>query len=131
MLTENDIIDRLSKHLEKEGYEIIKKSTTSQKGIDLIAEKNGKNLLIEAKGQTSSKPTSARYGLPFSRAQVKSHVATAILSTMKNLDTSKFVAIALPDTDIHRSFVTKVKSSLFKLGIKVFWVSQHQIRVEE
>lgn len=56
MLTENDVIDKFSLKLETLGYTIEQNLTTVQHGIDIIACKDGVNLYLEAKGETSSKP---------------------------------------------------------------------------
>ena len=78
MLTENESIQTLSEHLRGEGYRIDKQLTTLQQGIDLDATNlaTGRRLLIEAKGGTSSKEGTARFGKPFQN-QARSHVSVA------------------------------------------------------
>ena len=129
MLTENDIIDVLKSHLEKSGYKIIQSHRTNEKGIDLIVENESEVLYIEAKGETSSKSYTSRYGKPFNNNQIKSHVSRAILASMQVLTTEHSkkktkTAIALPDTIGHRKLVNSIMEGLNKLGIKVFWVSE-------
>lgn len=70
MLTENDIVENLSKFLKLKGYTISQQLTTNQTGIDIIAENESEKLYIEAKGETSSKETSNRFGKPFNRKLV-------------------------------------------------------------
>ncbi|WP_426668064.1 hypothetical protein ACPPVU_18440 [Mucilaginibacter sp. McL0603] len=82
MLTENKIVDNLSNYLAKNGYIIRNSCTTTQRGIDLIAENKNEILYIEAKGETSSKEGSNRFGLTFNQNQVKTHVSRAILASM-------------------------------------------------
>lgn len=125
MLTENDVINYLANHLETDhGYFIQKKATTSQKGIDIIAIKNGKKLCIEAKGETSSKIQTKRFGKPFTNSQVSTHISMAILYIMLeiNKDADNDYAIALPDNLDHRNMICRLLTSLKQLNIKVYFV---------
>ena len=123
MLTENDVIEYVAKELCNRGYTNIKTVNTFQKGYDIIAEKNGRKLIIEAKGQTSSK-NSNRQGKEFSHAQKKTHVAMAIYKTMQTLEKNKGckVGIAFPNDKVHVSIINRIKPSLDKLNIQVFMV---------
>ena len=133
MLTENDIVRIFGKYLQDCGYEIIQSLTTSERGFDIIAKRNGITLYVEAKGETSSKEDTNRYGKPFSKNQVKTHVAVAILASMKVLSRPdhepKEVAIALPDNESHRGLIESIKSTLKKAGIKVFLVGGKSVTV--
>jgi len=85
MLTENDVIQAVSLHLKSEGYRIDKVcSTSSERGVDIVAThpKTGKRLLVEAKGATSSKDGTARFGKVFNRGQ-----ARAMYPSRKRSDT--------------------------------------------
>ena len=66
MLTENDVVQAVAGHLEDEGYRIVRALSTNQRGIDIVAEHPAtkKQLLVEAKGGTSSKEGTANYGAP-------------------------------------------------------------------
>jgi Holliday junction resolvase-like predicted endonuclease len=126
MLTENDIVNILAKHLENKGYAIKQTLTTSQTGIDLIAENDKEILFVEAKGETSSKQSTNRYGLGFDSNQIKSHVSRAILASMIVLQSKPAgpktnVAIALPDN--HRDIILKITNPLKSLGIKVYLIT--------
>ncbi|PAW93549.1 hypothetical protein CKK33_08600 [Mucilaginibacter sp. MD40] len=127
MLTENDVINTLETHLISLGYSIKKKSTTIQTGIDLVAENSNETLYIEAKGETSSKKGTNRYGLTFSPNQIKSHVARAILTSMiisqqKPAGSKTKVAIALPDNFGHRNLSEKILQPLKQLSITIFLI---------
>ena len=74
MLTENDIVIRLSEYLELNGYQVLKALSTSERGVDHTATSDGITLYVEAKGETSSDPKSARFGLPFDSSQVRPHI---------------------------------------------------------
>ena len=79
MLTENDVVDAVCEHLIQNGFTIQNQLTTRERGIDIVAlnPATGAETLIEAKGETSSKGHTKRFGKPFHSAQVKVHVAEA------------------------------------------------------
>lgn len=118
MLTENEIIEALAEHLRQDGYRIDKQLTTLEQGIDIDAVHlaTGRRLLVEAKGGTSSKDGTARFGKPFSPNQAKSHVAVAFYCAAKMLQAyaseAVQVALAFPDDNNHRRFVGSISTSL-------------------
>ena len=69
MLTENDVIDAVVAHLESEGWSRVSVSQTDRQGIDILMRCNNTTFAIEAKGGTSSKPGTSRYGQPFNTNQ--------------------------------------------------------------
>ncbi|MFT4413894.1 hypothetical protein ACLM5H_08550 [Fredinandcohnia humi] len=84
-------------------------------------------MFIEAKGATSALKTSSRYGKPFNKNQIKSHVGQALLAVMKiateHNDKEKVnVGIALPDNEGHRELISEIWFAVEKLGIYIFWV---------
>ena len=67
MLTESDVIATVCDYLRAEGYEIRQQLTETEH--DIIAVRGDETLLIEAKGETSSKEGTNRFGKPFKRSQ--------------------------------------------------------------
>lgn len=127
MLTENDVISAVCRYLQNMNFEIRQALHTSEKGIDIIANKDNYNLFIEAKGATSALETSSRYGKPFNKNQIKSHVGQALLAVMKiatkhNGVKNVNVGIALPDNDGHRELISEISFAIEKLCIHIFWV---------
>ncbi len=124
MFTENDVIEYVKSHLDKQGYDKLRSCDTTQQGYDIVAEKDGKKLYVEAKGQTSSKQYSNRFNKEFTHSQKKGHVAKAIYKAMKTQTMEKNceVAIAFPSTDIHIKLIKNVLPQLKKLGILIFIV---------
>jgi hypothetical protein len=132
MLTESDVIDAVSTFLHSQGYEIRQKLSPLQRGHDIIAFKRGtpdRALYIEAKGGTSSKPTTKRYGKPFNGAQVRVHVAeafykaaTALCGPVSSMETR--VGIAFPSTQKHFQRIRDIEPVLRQLKIAIFWVAQ-------
>lgn len=128
MLTENDVVEAVITHLKDEGWFVIQRATTSQHGPDILTERDGRHLMVEAKGATSSKEWTARFTKPFAGKQVRTHIAVALYTCLRwrdDLDhAGHAVAIALPDTSTHRTKVGHILGSLDGLGIRVFWVAE-------
>jgi len=132
MLTEDDVIDAVRDFLVREGWAITARATVRQRGTDLVAERNGDILEIEAKGAGSSRVGSARYGEEFNSGQVFDHVAKAILKALRVLHQGGArAAIALPDNAHHRSQINQVAQPLADLSLAVYWVDESKaVRVE-
>ena len=127
MLTENDVVKAIGSYLRERGYEIIKEKTTNERGIDLIASGTNQTWCIEAKGATSSKLGTKRYGKPFNQSQILSHVSRAVYESMKilgkNAPKSERAALGLPDNDDHHRRIKPIREALRRLEIAVFWVA--------
>lgn len=133
--TENEIIDIAVLKLENKGFNILSTCNTKQHGIDLVAEKNGFKLLVEAKGATSSIKGSKRDGKPFNRNQVRTHISVAIYKVMSLISESSYdkkvlVGICLPYEKNHVELINKVKNLLKRLNIIIFWVKDHDFIAE-
>lgn len=67
----------------------------------------------------------ARYGQPFTAAQVKVHVGEAVLKALRVVAAGTArAAVAFPDTSRHRSVARAIESVLRRLGITVYWVAE-------
>ena len=112
MLTENDVVTAVSNYLIEKGYTIDQALTTSQQGIDIVATHpvHGR-YLVEAKGSTSSKKGSSRYGIEFNNNQIKTHIGMAILKSFQTIQFNKYaeVVIALPDNTGHRKLIESMR----------------------
>ena len=130
MLTENDVVESVCRFVKDHGYEVHRQLTTKERGFDIVARKPGVQaveLRVEAKGETSSKETTKRYGKPFSTAQIRDHVANAFCTAAAMLvgpgsAGSVRVAIALPGTAGHRRQVQALQYAMQLLEVGVFWV---------
>jgi hypothetical protein len=133
VLTENDVVNAVGEHLTRTGYRVERQLSTSEHGIDIeavhIATK--RRLLIEAKGGTSSKETTNRFGKPFNQNQAKCHIAVAFYCAAKlrqdYASEGAAVAIALPDDKLHRIIIEKISGALRQLKIGVCFVSEDRI----
>ncbi len=131
MLDENDVIDAVCNHLEKCEWEIVQKLNTTEKGIDIIAKNKttGKKIFVEAKGGTSSKAGSNRYGKTYTRSQVFDRVAKGFFTAAKLKEQyenshSEKVCLALPSTKNFREYIDQISQALLKLDVKVLWVGE-------
>ena len=134
-MNENEIIHQLTSYLKAQNYTVCSTANTSQTGYDLKACNSAETLYVEAKGATSSKAGTTRYGKPFSGSQVLSHVSRALFTAMRmycddRLENNKIIALALPDDKAHNNLMDKVKMATEKLTIRIYWVSSDHVRVE-
>ena len=123
MLTENDIVDAVAKQLREDGWHIRSTRDTSEQGHDILASKGGTTMAIEAKGQTSSKSDSSRFGQEFNSGQKISHVSRALFAAASVFSAGQYRAgIALPATDRHLKLIGQIRAALDTLDVTVFFV---------
>jgi hypothetical protein len=132
-LDENAVIEGLCAHLQREGYSIDQRLHTTQQGVDIIAtHATGRRLLVEAKGATSSREGSARYGMGFTGSQVFDRMAKGVFTTLKlraqYQDRQQTeVALAVPDLPGFRRQLEAVKRELSAAGLRVFLVAETSV----
>ena len=128
MLTENQVVDAVEAHLVRTGWTAVSKASILQHGPGILAGRDGRRLVVEAKGATSSKEWTARFFRPFAGKQVRTHISVALYTCLCWRDdpknTGDVVAIALPDTSTHRTKAEHMAPPLAALNIRVFWVSE-------
>jgi hypothetical protein len=137
-LTENDVIAAACDYLEASGWRVDVRLSTTQKGDDIEASRraDGLRLFVEAKGATSARSNSYRFGQPFESAAVRVHVSEAVFRAAQVLsrrdgDSDVRAAIALPANHDHRRLVATVAPVLAGLGVAVLWVDgDRQVTVE-
>jgi hypothetical protein len=130
LLYEDDVVDAVCRYLKRNGYVIRQSLTVVERGHDIIASKKSQrqwDLYIEAKGQGSSKSSTARYGSAFSSSQVFTHVAKAVLKALRitskeGRESQARAGIALPRTLAHQKEIDLVSPALRQAGVAVFWV---------
>jgi hypothetical protein len=132
MITEDQVVDAVCRTLVTHGYSIKQRATVVQHGFDIVAHKDERDLVIEAKGAGSSKVGTARFGKEFNSGQVFDHVAKAVLKALRVSSSGDARAgIAFPDNALHRREVEQVVTALRQTGIGVFWVDEQKgVRVE-
>ncbi|MCY4197232.1 MAG: hypothetical protein OXD33_10005 [Rhodobacteraceae bacterium] len=124
MLTENDVVEAVAGYLDGHGWIIIKTANTHPRGPDILATRDGTDLVIEAKGGTSSKRTSHR-DKPFTPSQMLSHVAKALdKAACPTGEGHCKPGIAVPTTDRHRNLAKDIFPALKSLGVVMFLVDE-------
>lgn len=132
MLTENDVVASVAVYIAAHGYTDIRVRTTSERGIDVegVHSNTRRRLLVEAKGGTSSKPGTNRFGQTFTTNQARSHVAVALFKALelqqKYVDQEPCVALAFPDDVAHTQLVAGIEGALSRLNVPVFFVGPAQ-----
>jgi Holliday junction resolvase-like predicted endonuclease len=125
MLTENDVIEAVVSHLKHRGWAILSTCSTGRHGIDILAEKGGKKLAVEAKGGTSATLATKRYGKPFTANQKRTHAAVALLTAAQVASDGEFSAgVAFPNDSEHIKLITRILPALRTLEIQVFLIGQ-------
>lgn len=130
-MDENDVIFAVCAHLGKTGHRIHQRLSTTQQGIDVIAQhaETGQMVYVEAKGGTSSRADSNRYGRPYDSSQIFDRVAKGVFTVLQLRErypdqATASVVLALPDSDAFRKQVTTVASVLGKSGVQVLLVRE-------
>ena len=123
MIYESQVVYAVSRHLEADGWTIRQELKPTQRGDDIIAAKRGRELRIEAKGEGSERTGSSRHGKPFTRAQVRSHVAVAFYRAAKMRKKNVRAGMAFPDNDHHREMLAEIRNAVRDLRLCVLWVA--------
>lgn len=131
MLTENHIVDMVSLKLDELNFEILSRSYTNVRGMDIIARKDNQRILIEAKGGTTSKQSKNK-GKPFDRSQAKTHISAAIFNVLqlKENNEDAILGLALPYEKNHYEFIESIKTSLIELKVIIFWCDKESVKIE-
>jgi hypothetical protein len=122
-------------HLQAEGWVVVSTADTAsqQRGVDIVAERNGQRLLIEVKGwpgTTYARGPKAGQDKPTAPTlQARHWFAGAVLSAMalRDKEPGARVAIALPDYPRYRALVGAVRDSLNRLGVELIFVTEQGV----
>jgi hypothetical protein len=125
-LTENQVIDILCQYLKKEGWAIESTAPNHDKGEDIIAIKDNKMLVVEAKGARGNPESKVTTRAKFDKGQIKISFGAAIVKTLSDMLKPEYenalFAIAFPDDVDVRNAVGALIPFLKKLDIIYFWV---------
>ena len=125
-LTEDETIEILMKHLEKEGWTIVSHCLGQTRGCDIIAQKENNICLIEVKGARAGDNSPTRKRIYFDSGQVKTHFGKAIVKAMEDklLNPNAQLAIAHPNDETIKKAIGHLTPLLKNLDIKHYWVSR-------
>ena len=105
-------------------------------GKDLVMSKDSQEIWIEAKGKTSARETSSRFGLGFNDAQCHDHFSRAFFKACEMRDEAKRsgknvrIAMAFAHTKHYQKYCNRTNGTRKELGIGLFWITENGI-VEE
>jgi hypothetical protein len=125
-LNENAVVAHTCAALAGRRWIIDRYATTSQTGIDIVGSRGAARIYVEAKGVTSSKAGTKRYGKKQNSSQVAIQIATAFLKTaeLRASHPNAEVAIALPDHAGMRGRIERIAPILQQSRIGVMWVRE-------
>ena len=124
MLTESEVIAGVCTFLKSNRFRVTRFLSETERGIDIQAliPDGKRHVSIEAKGETSSKVGSGRFGRAFDSGQAWDHVSKAFYCAARDNSIGLISGIALSKNERHAKFVQKILPALKKLRIEVFWV---------
>ena len=125
-IDENAVVEAVCVRLKREGHSIIRRANTTQRGIDVeaIHITSRQIVLVEAKGATSARPSSARYGSTYNGNQVFDRVAKGVYTVLKIKQDNPWarVILALPDQRDFRKRANGVASRLEAVAIEIWYL---------
>ena|SRR5258706_7713365 len=124
MMTESDVIDAVCRHLRRKGWRIESRCAETERGYDIVAvhRASGRRAVVEAKGGTSSKRYTNRFGQEFSPNQATSHISRALFTAIRGMKRGTLSAMAFPKNEAHLKRVGSIRHALRRLRLEVFWV---------
>ena len=132
-LNEDEVVAALCRELIATGFEIEQQLTTKDKGVDVIAQhpQTKVRVFVEAKGGTSCRRNSERFGKPFSSEQVFGRVARGVFTCLQLREkysnkAHNRIVLAVPDTRQFQMKVATVATQLEAAGIEV-WLAKEQV----
>lgn len=83
MIYEDQVVAAVVAHLRRDGWNVESTALATQHGDDIVATRHDERLVVEAKGEGSSKAHTKRFGSPFTNQQASVHIAVAVLRSMR------------------------------------------------
>jgi hypothetical protein len=127
---EGAVVDAVVRYLGRSGWAIraVADAARRERGDDIRAERDGRTLVVEAKGYPSRKYADARRAAEHKPThpslQAKHWLSNALLTVLHTLGRRPdvLVAIALPDILRYRNLVDEMEPPLRRLGVGVLFV---------
>ncbi|MFA5687776.1 MAG: hypothetical protein WC959_01280 [Kiritimatiellales bacterium] len=124
-MDENETIEKLCDFLIKQGWKIKSKVLAGERGIDVEAiDPNNKLFLIEAKGSTSSKKGSSRFGKPYKKTQVFDVASKGLMLCFHHLmkKSSCDIGFVYPANKHFSFYIDPLVPMLTSIGLTLFCV---------
>lgn len=127
-MDENAVVQSVCQRLEAAGCKVLECRTTTQKGIDVVAHNpsNGHYFYVEAKGGTSSRVGSNRFGSEYDQSQVFDRVSKGVFTCLELRarypdSVKQHVILAVPDGRWFHSYLDPVLEQLRLTGVVVWF----------
>ncbi len=129
---EGNVVERLEEHFTNLGWVTFSKANTASReaGIDLHVQRDGVDLLIEAKGYPSINyqrgPNQGMLKRTNPSTQARHWYSEALLCAMlrQHEHPNAIVAIAFPEFPVFTNLVERTMESLNKLSLRVLFLSE-------
>lgn len=126
---EGNVVDSLAAHLRTTGWQVHQVADTHSKeqGVDIVASRDGNELLVEVKGYPSTQyrdPRRASEKKPTNPTnQAQQWFSHALLKALRlqGKHSSSTVALAFPDFPRYRTLAAETSGGLKRLGILVYF----------
>jgi hypothetical protein len=112
----DDVLEATATYLENAGWAVSRSRARNARG-HIVATRDGRQLVVDCVGETSSRPGTSRYGLPFNASQVRTHLGIAVLRCLERARAGTLGAIAVPDDERHRAETDAIAPTLQRVGI--------------
>lgn len=131
-MDENAVVESVCQRFEAAGSKVLERRTTKEQGIDVVAHNpsNGHYFYVEAKGGTSSRVGSPRFGLEFNQSQVFDRVAKGVFTCVELRArypdfVKQHIILAVPDGPSFHSYLDPVQEQLRRTGVVVWFHKGH------
>ena len=111
-MREENLFDPLVAYLESGGYRILEQHRGHERGVDIVADKNGRKLYVQLKGDSMA---------------LDVDFGTNLYQVMK-LMTSQDADYAIGVSEAYRPHVLKCENGLRRLGVFVFVISEAGVK---
>jgi hypothetical protein len=127
---EGNVQSRLVTHLAKTGWNIIAVANTAQRerGVDIIAERDGRRMLVEVKGwpsTTYARGERAGQPKPTAPSMQATHWFAELLTSLirRGAEGESTLAMGLPDVPRYRNLLGEAAWALERLDITIYLVT--------
>jgi hypothetical protein len=119
-LNEDEVVAAVARKLVDDGWTIASIATTKQHGYDVVAEREGQRLIVEAKGAIAARPDAA----PFTTNMCRQSVEAALykIARAESDGAGTDFAIAVPDTSGYRTAIDRIAPFLARMSVRVMLV---------
>lgn len=128
-LTEDFVVLAYVDHLTAKGWLVTSYCIGKQRGIDIVATKDGRTIYVEAKGARGNQSDKNVVRSMFDSGQVKDHLGKAIVKVIELHANDKTASLVIlhPQTDLIRKLVDPVGELLkLKIGIDFAFIDNER-----